>query len=102
MTKGNKTQKPRLVMKRSSKITVIAVCLAVFLSVVTILVLRSATLKARQEAEELRDQAQQLEQENSQLEDSNAILGSKEWVVQIAEKIWNFVFPDTIILEPEN
>ena len=102
MSARNKTQRPRLVMKRSSKITIIAVCIAVFLSVITILVLRSATLKAKAEADALREQAQQLEQENSQLQDSNAILGSKEWVVQIAEKIWNFVFPDTIILEPEN
>ncbi len=102
MTTRNKTDRPRLVMKRSSKITIIAVCIAVFLSVVTILVLRSATLRAQTEADALRDQAQQLEQENSQLESGNAILGSKEWVIQIAEKIWNFVFPDTIILEPEN
>ncbi len=102
MSTRNKTQRPRLVMKRSSKITVIVVCIAIFLSLVTILVLHSATLQAKAEAEELRGQAQQLEEENSQLESGNAILGSKEWVIQVAEKIWNFVFPDTIILEPEN
>lgn len=100
------TQKPvsriRLVYKRSSRLTKIAVCAAVVLSTITLLVLHSATLDAKAEAEELRKQAQQAQQQKAELENKIDILGSAESVEQIAQDELGMVDPDTIIIQPEN
>lgn len=92
----------RLVYKRSSKLTKVAVCVAIALSTVTLLVLRSATLDAQAQADALKQQAQQLEQENSSLEDKIGSLGSLDSVEQIAKDELGLVNPDTVIIEPEN
>ena len=102
MTIHNLTSRIRLVYKRSSKATKVAVCVAVVLSTVTLLVLRSATLNAQAQAEALRDQAQKLEQENSRLETQIEGLGTAESVEQIAQDELGLVDKDTVIIEPEN
>lgn len=92
----------KLVVKRSSRTTKIAVCAAVTLSVVTMLVLHAATLDAREQAEHWRQQAQQLEQENDRLQSQIDNLGTAEGVGQIAQDELGLVPPDTIIIQPEN
>lgn len=92
----------RVVGARSSKLTKVAVCVAIALSAATLLVLRAATLDAQAQADALKQQAQQLEQENSQLKDKIEGLGSIESVEQIAQDELGLVDPDTVIIEPEN
>ena len=102
MTARELKSRIRVVYRRSSKLTKMAVCLAIALSTVTLLVLRSATLDARAQTDALKDQAQQLEQENDRLEDKIEDLGSIDSVEQIAKDELGLVNPDTIIIEPEN
>ena len=92
----------RLVWGRGSRLTKVAVCVAIALSTVTLLALRAATLDAQAQADALKDKAQQLEQENSQLEDKIGDLGSIDSVEQIAKDELGLVDPDTVIIEPEN
>lgn len=92
----------KLVVKRSTQTTKIAVCAAVALSVVTIAVLHCATLDAREKAEVWRQKAQQLEQENDRLQSQIDNLGTADGIGQIAQDELGLVPPDTIIIQPEN
>ena len=98
----NFTSRIRLVYKRSSRLTKLAVCAAIVLSTATLLVLRSSTLDAQAKADALRDQAAQLEQENNRLEDQIDDLGSVDSVEQIAQEELGLVDPNTVIIKPEN
>ena len=90
------------VVKRSSRTTKIVVCVAILLSVVTILVLHSATLDAQAKAEAWRQKAQQLEQANQKLEEKIENLGTLEGIKDIAQDELGMKDHDNIILEPEN
>ncbi len=92
----------KLVVKRSSRATKIAVCAAVLLSVVTIAVLHCATLDAQAKAEAWRQKAQQLEQEKKQLEEKIDSLGTLEGIKDIAQDELGLTDPDSIIIQPEN
>lgn len=92
----------RFVHRHSSRLTKTALCLAIAFSAVTLLVLHTATLNAREQAQALRDQAQQLEQDNDRLQDKIDNLGSLEGVEDIAKDELGLVDPDTVIIEPEN
>ena len=92
----------RFVPGRSTKLTKIAVCLAITFSMVTLLALHAVTLDTRAKAEALRNQAQQLEQDNDRLENKIENLGSLESVEEIAKEELDLVDPDTVIIEPEN
>lgn len=92
----------RLVYKRSSRMTKIAVGTAVILSVVTILALRQATVSAQEKAEAWRAEAQRQEQEKSRWEEMLGNLGTLEGIRDIAENMLGLTDPDTIIIEPEN
>ena len=92
----------KLVNKRTSRTTKIAVCVAVALSVVALLVLHSAALDAQAKADAWRERAQQLEQENDRLQSQIDNLGSADSVEQIAKDELGLVDPDTIIIQPEN
>ena len=92
----------RLVNKRSSRTTKIAVCTAIALSTAALLVLHSAALDAQAKADAWRERAQQLEQENERLQDQIDKLGSLESIEQIAKDELGLVDPDTIVIQPEN
>ena len=92
----------KLVVKRSSRTTKVAVCVAVLLSAVTILALHAATLNARTETEAWRAKAQQLEQEKQQLEEKIENLGTLEGIKDIAQDELDMADPDSIIIQPEN
>ena len=102
MTLRNLTSRIRLVYKRSSTLTKVAVCAAVVLSTAALLTLHSAALDAQADKEALQQQAQQLEQERNQLNDKIDSLGSADSVEQIAKDELGLVDPDTIIITPEN
>ena len=92
----------RLVRVRSSKLTKIAICLAIVLSTVALVALHAVTVNERAHADALKQQAQQLEQENDKFESNIDGLGSLEGVQQIAKDELGMVDPDTVIIEPEN
>lgn len=102
MKMNSLTSQIRLVYKRSSRLTKIAVCAAVVLSILTLLVLHSATLNAQAEAEALREQARQEQQQKNELEQNIDILGSVESAEQIAQEELGMVNPNTVIMKPEN
>ena len=89
----------RLVRQPSSRLTKIVVCAAIVLA---ILVLRSATLDARAEADAWRAEAQAQEQEKSALEKLFGNLGTLEGIKDIAENLLGLTDPDTVIIQPEN
>ena len=92
----------RLVRQPSSRLTKIVVCAAIVLAIVAILVLRSATLDARAEADAWRAEAQAQEQEKSALEKLFGNLGTLEGIRDIAENLLGLTDPDTVVIQPEN
>ena len=76
----------KLVNKRTSRTTKIAVCTAVALSVAALLVLHSAALDAQAKADAWRERAQQLEQENDRL---RSRLRTYEEVIS-RNNLWHF------------
>ena len=92
----------RFVQKPGSRMLIIVLCIAVVLSMVTLLVLGSLTARNQAEQDALRDQASKLEGENGELQDNIGKLGTLESVIQIARDLLGLVFPDTVIIEPEN
>ena len=96
------TKRIRFVRKPGSRILLMVLCVAIVLSMATLLVFRSLTAKSQAEQEALRDQASQLEGENSELQSNISKLGTLESVIQIARDLLGMVFPDTIFIQPEN
>ena len=92
----------RFVQKPGSRTLIIVLCVAIVLSMATLLVLKSMTARNQAEQDALRDQASKLEGENGELQDNIGKLGTLESVIQIARDILGLVFPDTVIIEPEN
>lgn len=92
----------KFVRKPSSRLTKIAVCVTIVVSVLALLVLRAATLDALAKKEAWRQEAQQQEQEKSRWEELKENLGSIEGIRDIAELLLGLTDPDTIIIEPEN
>ena len=92
----------RFAKKPGSRMLIVVLCVAIVLSMVTLLALNSLTAKNQAEQDTLRDQASKLEGENGELQDNIGKLGSLESVIQIARDLLDLVFPDTVIIEPEN
>ena len=102
MTRKNLKNRVRFVRRPGSRMLIITLCVAIVLSMATLLVFRSLNARAEAEQEALRDQASQLEGENDRLQDNINKLGTLESVIQIARDLLGLVFPDTVIIEPEN
>lgn len=102
MATKNLFDRIRFVRKPGSRTLIIVLCVAIVLSMMTLLVFRSLTARAEAEQEALRDQASQLEGENSELQTNISKLGTLESVIQIARDLLGLVFPDTVIIQPEN
>ncbi len=95
--------KPKVYIKfkRSSTATKVALCVAVGVSVIAMIVIGAATANEWNKADAWRDQAAQLEQENSELEDKIDNLGSLEGLEDIAQQE-GLEYPGTIIIDPSN
>lgn len=102
MAAKNMRKRIRFVQKPGSRILLVVLCVAIVLSMATLLVFRSLTARSHAEQEALRDQASQLEGENSELQSNISKLGTLESVIQIARDILGMVFPDTVFIQPEN
>lgn len=100
MAGKNPFSRIRLVFKRGSTATKIAVLAAAILSALALVALHGLIGQTLERAEALRQQAAQLEQENSALEDKIDDLGSVDSIVDIAGGELGLVDPDTVIMDP--
>ncbi len=84
----------RLIYKRSSPLTKCVVLVAIVLSTVALIAIRSGIRSNRQEQARLEQQAAQLEYENYQLTRQIAQIGSVESIKRIATTELGLVDPD--------
>ena len=92
----------RLVRKRSRKLTVIMLVVAILLSMGALTALHLSMRSLRNRTENLRDQAAHLEGENAQLQEDIDQVGSIQSIVEIAEKELGLVQPDAVFYQPES
>lgn len=92
----------KFVYRRSNTLTKVVVLSAIVLSMAALLTLHLTIAAAENRTEDLTGEAGRLEQENQQLEENIGQLGTAEGIVQIAKDLWNLVFPDTVVVEPED
>lgn len=91
----------RLVYCKSTPVTKAVVLLAIVLSMVALLTIRLALDATNDRIDQLAGEAAGLEQNNQELQEDINKLGTVDSVIEIAQKLWNLVFPDTVIIEPE-
>lgn len=92
----------RFVYRRSSNRTRIVVMSAIVLSMAALIALNLTIAATQNRTNDLTDQAGKLEQENSQLEEKVENIGTAEGVIQAAKDLWGLIFPDTVVIEPED
>ena len=92
----------KLVYRRSNTLTKVVVMSAIVLSMAALLALNLTIAAIKNRTDDLTDEASRLEQENQQLEENIGQLGTAESIIQIAKDLWNMVFPDTIVVQPED
>ena len=91
----------RLVYRQSStrtRATVLGVVVVAAAALLTLHLTIGATLD---HTAELADQAAALEQNNQELQEDIDGLGTANSVVEIAQKLWDLVFPGTVVIDPE-
>lgn len=91
----------RLVYRRTSNLTKIAIALAIVLCMGTLFALRLSTTALQEQTEDLRQKAGMLEESNRELEQKITELGSSKSTVEIAEEELGLVQPGAVIIETE-
>ena len=92
----------RLIYKRSSPLTKCAVLVAILLSAVALITLRTNIRAHKAEQQKLEQEAAQLEYENYQLAKQIAQIGSIESIKGIATRELGLVDPDSEFYGPGN
>ena len=92
----------QLVKKRSRKLTVVMLVIAILFSMGALAALHFSMVSLKNRTEDLRDQALHLEGENAQLQEDIDQVGSIQSIVEIAEKELGLVQPDAIFYQPES
>lgn len=96
------SKKIRLVFRRGSLALKIAVLVMVVLSMAVLLTVWLYKQDVQKQYDELKEQAVSLEIENSRLQQAVNDLGTIRGIAQIAREQLGLVYPDTVIIEPEN
>lgn len=91
----------RLVYRQSSTLSKVLVLSVIVVALAALLTLHLTISSTRENTAVLADQAAALEQNNQELEEDIDSLGTADSVVEIAQKLWDLVFPDTVVIEPE-
>ena len=91
----------KLIYRRTSNLTKIAVALAIVLCMGTLIALRTSTTALLERTEDLREKAGMLEEENRELEQKIDELGTTKSVVEIAEEELGLVQPGAVVIETE-
>ncbi len=97
-----KTNRPKLVLRRSSPITKAAILAAAVLSVVALVALYGSIDKMENQYDALRDEAIALESGNTLLQQHIDDLGSMESAIRIAMEELGLTFPDSVIYVPND
>lgn len=92
----------KLVYRRSNTLTKVVVMSAIVLSMAALLALNLTIAAIENNTNDLTNQAGKLEQDNQTLEENIGQLGTAEGIIQIAKDLWNMVFPDTVVVQPED
>lgn len=92
----------RLIYRRSSPLTKCVVLVAILLSALALIILRTSIASQQQEQQKLEQQAAQLEYENYQLTRQIAQIGSVESIKRIATLELGLVDPDSEFYSPGN
>lgn len=96
-----RANRPKLVLRKTSHITKVAVVSAAILSVVALVALYGSIQRLEKQYDNLRDQAMALESGNVLLQERIDDLGSMESALRIAMEELGLTFPDAVILAPE-
>ena len=91
----------RLVYRRTSNLTKIAVALAIVLCMGTLIALATSSTALLERTEDLRQKAGMLEEENRELEQKIDELGTTKNIVEIAEEELGLVQPGAVVIETE-
>ena len=91
----------KLVYKRTPRLAVIIVSVAIVLSMAALLMLHGAIGATNRDTEELRQQAMALEQEQQRLEQYDREKNTVREVIRIAMERLGLVEPDSVIIQPE-
>ena len=91
----------KLIYRRTSNLTKIAVALAIVLCMGTLIALRTSTTALLERTEDLREKAGMLEEENRELEQKIDELGTTKSVVEIAEEELGLDQPGAVVIETE-
>ena len=96
------SKKIRLGFRRGSLALKIAVLVMVVLSMAVLLTVWLYKQDVQKQYDELKEQAVSLEIENSRLQQAVNDLGTIRGIAQIAREQLGLVYPETVIIEPEN
>ena len=99
---GNIISKIQLVKRRSGKLTIIMIVIAIVLSMGALTMLHLSIRDMKKRTEDLRDQAAQLEAENAELLEDIDQVDSIHGIVEIAEEELGLVQPDAVFYQPES
>ena len=91
----------QLVRLRSKKLTVIALVIAIVLSMGALTALHISRITLENRTADLRDKAAHLEAENEALQEDIEQVGSIHGIVEIAEKELGLVQPDAVFYQAE-
>ena len=91
----------KLIYRRTSNLTKIAVALAIVLCMGTLIALRTSTTALLERTEDLREKAGMLEEEKRELEQKIDELGTTKSIVEIAEEELGLVQPGAVVIETE-
>ena len=93
--------KVRFVRRRSGKWTIIAIIIAIVLSMGALTALHLSMSQLKNRTEDLRDKAAQLEAENEALQEDIEQVDSIQGIVEIAEKELGLAQPDAVFYGEE-
>ena len=99
---GNIISKIQLVKRRSGKLTIIAIVIAIVLSMGALTMLHLSIRDMKNRTEDLRDKAAQLEEENAELLEDIDQVDSIHGIVEIAKEELGLVQPDAVFYQPES
>ena len=91
----------KLIYRRTSNLTKIAVALAIVLCMGTLIALRTSTTALLERTEDLREKAGMLEEENRELDQKIDELGTTKSIVEIAEEELGLVQPGAVAIDTE-